>query len=176
MDKLRRASARLPSGSFVPDDPDQPVMSRRIRDAAAGDEAATGEEAGDSADEAAAGEARQRYQSEGMVSLGPDAAIAPLLAQGERVLAIRRCVGFERRPAPYGRAYAGRADLYLTSTRLVLIGHRTSAVDLDTIDEVLRCGGRLLLVLHEGGGLALEVERPLLLRVEIAAARAAARS
>ena len=36
-------------------------------------------------------------------------------------------------------------------------------------------GGRLLLVLHDGAGMSLELERPLLLRVEIATARAAAR-
>lgn len=132
--------------------------------------------AGAAADEAAAAEARRRYQSERMASLGPDPAITPLLAPGEEVLAVRRCVGFERRLASPGMACAGRGDLYLTSARLVLLGQPTFAIGLDEIEEAMLSGGRLLLVLHDGAGMSLELERPLLLRVEIATARVAARS
>lgn len=166
MDESRRVSTRFPSGSFPPDVVDEPVVPRIIREAVA--------DAG--ADEAAAADARRRYQSERMASLGPDPAIAPLLPPGEDVLAVRQCVGFERRPASHGRACAGRGDLYLTSARLVLLGQPAVAIGLEEIEEAMLSGGRLLLVLHDGAGMALEVDRPLLLRVEIATARAAARS
>lgn len=159
-------STRRPSGSSPPDDVDQPAVPSHIREAV-----------GDAdADEAAAAEARRRYQSERMASLGPDRAIAPLLVPGEDVLAVRRCVGFERLPASRGRGCAGRGDLYLTSARLVLVGQPAIAIGLDEIEEAMLSGSRLLLVLHDGAGMSLEVERPLLLRVEIAMARAAARS
>ena len=166
MDEFRRVSTRLPSGSFPPDDVDEPVVPGSVGDVVAGA----------AADEAAAAEARRRYQSERMASLGPDPAITPLLAPGEEVLAVRRCVGFERRLASPGNVCAGRGDLYLTSARLVLLGQTTFAIGLDEIEEAMLSGGRLLLVLHDGAGMSLELERPLLLRVEIATARAAARS
>jgi hypothetical protein len=166
MDEFRRVSTRLPSGSFPPDDVDEPVVPGSVGDVVAGA----------AADEAAAAEARRRYQSERMASLGPDPAITPLLAPGEEVLAVRRCVGFERRLASRGKVCAGRGDLYLTSARLVLLGQTTFAIGLDEIEEAMLSGGRLLLVLHDGAGMSLELERPLLLRVEIATARAAARS
>lgn len=148
MDEYRRISVRRPSGSLPLDD----------------------------VDEAAAGMARRLYQLERMVPLRPDPAIASLLAPGEVVLAIRPCVGFERRPASDAGACAGRGDLYLTSARLILLGQRALVIGLGEIQEAMLSGDRLLLVLCDGAGLSLEVERPLLLRVEIATARAAARS
>ena len=68
-----------------------------------------------------------------------------------------------------------RGDLYLTSVRLMLLGRHEVGFDLDGIDEVMVCGEQLLLVMRDGTGIALDVELPRLLRVEIAAARAAAR-
>ncbi len=128
------------------------------------------------ADEDAAADARLRYHSERMPALGPDPVIAPLLAPDESVVAVWRSVGFERRPASSERPVAGHGDLYLTSGRLLVVGASTVEVGLLDIDEAMLCGGRLLLVLHDGAGIAVEVRFPQLLRVEIATARAAART
>jgi hypothetical protein len=50
------------------------------------------------------------------------------------------------------------------------------AIALEEIEEVGLSGERLLLVLRDGKGVWLEAPQPRLLRVEIAAARAAART
>jgi hypothetical protein len=128
------------------------------------------------ADEAEATKARRRYRSERMPAMGPDPAIEPLLAPGEVVLAVYRRTGFERRPASEGKAGRGRGDLYLTSARLVLLVPlelRVIEICLDQIQEAMVSANQLLLVLHDGAGISLEVDRPLLLRVELATARAA---
>ncbi len=129
------------------------------------------------ADEAAATEARDRYRTGPMATLEADGRIAPLLATSERVLAQRRGVVFDRRQTrsgpdvPVGLV----GDLYLTSRRLVLIGRLTLSFDLDEIDQAMLAGERLLLVMRGGLGVSLDVGQPRLLRVEIGAARAAAR-
>ena len=66
--------------------------------------------------------------------------------------------------------------LSVTSRRLLLTGRVRLSIGLDEIGEILMAGGRLLLVLRGGQGVALEVAYPRLLRVEIAAARVAARA
>lgn len=129
-------------------------------------------------DEADADEARARYRTQAMPRLEADARIAPLLDPDEHVVAVRRLVAFDRR-RPEGRsskALGGLAgDLYLTTRRLVLVGRLMLSFPLADIDQVVLSGERLLLVMHDGTGLALGVARPRLLRVEIAAARAYAR-
>jgi hypothetical protein len=65
--------------------------------------------------------------------------------------------------------------VYVTTRRLVLVGPGIQSFDLATVDEATVSRERLLLVLGDGVGLVLEVGRPRLLRVEIAAARAARR-
>lgn len=138
---------------------------------------APGDVRGDvNADENAAADARRRYQSEPMPSLGPDAVIAPHLAPDERVLAVRGGVGFERGSDGGAEATRGRAVLYLTSARLIVFSEPMISIDLEDVLEVLLAPGRLLLVLRGGAGVALETEQPQLLRVEIAAARAVART
>ena len=47
-------------------------------------------------------------------------------------------------------------------------------MDLSEIDDVVLSGERLLLVLRGGQGVSIDAPQPRLLRVEIAAARAAA--
>lgn len=128
-------------------------------------------------DEAAATWARARYRSEGMAALETDAGIAPLLGPGERMFAVHRPARIRRRisPAGSGDAPAVEGDLYLTSARLVLVGPTVMAVDLEEIQEAVLAGETLLLVLRHGVGLVLAVERPHLLRVQIAAARSVAR-
>ncbi len=130
------------------------------------------------ADETAADEARVRYRGQLMRPLEPDPSIAPLLAPGEVVLAVRRLAILDRREPAIGTgAPAGLAgDLYLTSRRLVLAGRHALSFDLGEIEEVMLAGERLLLVLGDGNGASLYVDRPRLLRVELAAARAMARA
>ncbi len=55
------------------------------------------------ADAAAANEARERYRTQPMAVLEPDDRIAPLLAPGEGVVAVRRSAVLERREVASGR-------------------------------------------------------------------------
>jgi hypothetical protein len=129
------------------------------------------------ADEAATALARDRYRTEPMQALEPDARIAPLLAPDERLLAVRRSVVLDRRQstthADFAIGVAG--SLYMTARRLILVGRLTLAFNLEDIDEAVLSGERLLLVLRDGNGVSLDVAQPRLLRVEIATARASAR-
>lgn len=128
-------------------------------------------------DEDAADEARERYRTEPMALLEADDRIAPLLAPGEDVVAVRRSAVLERREVPPGaEGSIGLAgDLYLTTRRLVLVGRRTVSFDLGEIAEAMLSGDQLLLVMPNGQGASLGVTKPRLLRVEIAAARASGR-
>ena len=67
-------------------------------------------------------------------------------------------------------------DLYVTTRRLVHLGRSTVAYSLDEIREADVAAGQLLLVVGDNRGVAIDVGDPRLLRVEIAAARAAARA
>lgn len=127
------------------------------------------------ADEAAADAARERYRSQPMAALPPDERIGPLLLPGECIVANRSSALLERRqPAPGVRDATGlTGPLYVTSRRLVLMGRPALSFGLGSIQEILLSGERLLLVLRDGQGLTLEAPQPRLLRVEIAAARAA---
>ena len=129
------------------------------------------------ADEAAADAARARYRSEPLPALPPDGRIGPLLLPDERVVAVREHAQLERRqPAPGTRPPAGLAGaLYVTSRRLILVGRVTLSYELGAIGEAILAGERLLLLLHDGQGLTLEVAQPRLLRVELTAARAVAK-
>jgi len=130
------------------------------------------------ADDAAAGEARDRYRTQLMPALEPDGRIAPLLAPGEHVLAVRRSVMLDRYPSRSGSAIPPGAggDLYLTARRLVFLGRIALSFDLDEIEEVGLSGERLLLVRRDGSSVSLDAAEPRLLRVEIGSARAEARS
>jgi len=129
-------------------------------------------------DEAAADRARDEYLARAMPSLAPDGRIAPLLGPDEHVLAVRRSVVLDRRrPPPRSSSPASLAgDLYVTSKRLVLVGRLTVAIDLDEVEDAVVTGERILLIMGNGKGAALDVARPRQLRVEIATARAFARS
>jgi hypothetical protein len=66
--------------------------------------------------------------------------------------------------------------LYLTSQRLLHKGQSVREVELADITETGVALERLLLVdLADGSDLAIEIDQPRLLRVQLAAARAAAR-
>jgi hypothetical protein len=128
-------------------------------------------------DEAAAFEARERFREREIEPLEPDGRIAELLLPGEEVLAVRLAALLDRRmPSIRGSgwpAFAGLAgDLYVTSSRLVLVGRTVLEYDLDAIREAVVSSERLLLTLTCGAGITLAIDRPRLLRVEIGAARA----
>ena len=128
------------------------------------------------ADEAEANEARERYRSQALPVLEPEERIARILAPDEKVVAVRRSVMLERRQLSLGSdAPTGvGGDLYLTTRRLVLASRPTLAFELDAIEESMLSGERLALLMRDGQGVLLDVDRPRLLRVEIAAARTAA--
>jgi len=129
------------------------------------------------ADEAAAGQARERYRVHPMPALEPDARFAPLLAPDELLLAVSRSVMLDRYPSRSGSdvPIGVGGDLYLTARRLVLLGRIALSFDLDEIEDAGLSGERLLLVMRNGSSISLDVAEPRLLRVEIGSARAAAR-
>jgi hypothetical protein len=78
------------------------------------------------------------------------------------------------RPAP-GLPRGG--TLYVTSQRLIHRGAEDGAWSFADIDEMAVALERLLLVrLRDGSDIAIEVDQPRLLRVELAAALAASRT
>jgi hypothetical protein len=124
------------------------------------------------ADEAAADDERARLSREPLPNLADGIEPTVRLRQGEVVHAIRLQAMLEagRGALPFG------GTLYLTSWRLVHIGAETRAVQLSDITETGVALERLLLVdLTDGSALVIEVDQPRLLRVQIAAARAAVR-
>ncbi|MEO8470193.1 MAG: hypothetical protein ABI573_11085 [Chloroflexota bacterium] len=130
------------------------------------------------ADDAAADEARERYRIGPLPSLDADPGTAVQLEPGEHIVAIRESVFLDRRePRPDLNALAGVAGtLYVTTRRLLLLGRIRLSIDLAEIEDVAVSGERLLLVLRDARGVSLETARPRLLRVELAAARAALRT
>ena len=107
--------------------------------------------------------------------LDSDPVIASHLACGEHVLVVRADTIFDRRQ-PDSRETSGlRGRLYLTSSRLVLLGETTVAIPLDDIEETTLWGEQLLVSLPGGRCLTLHVDHPQALRTEIGAARACAR-
>jgi hypothetical protein len=128
------------------------------------------------ADQAAADEARLRYRRRSIGRIDPDGRIAPVLEPGEQIVAIRRSATVSRRQSPELAVVSPEVvDVYVTTHRLLLAGRDVLGLDLATVDEAVISHERLLLVLCDGVGLELEVDWPRLLRVEIAAARAARR-
>jgi hypothetical protein len=126
-------------------------------------------------DQAAADEARLRYRRRGVAWIDPDERIGPALEPGERLVAVRRGAVAHRAGAVDSAALPVTVDVYVTSRRLVLAGPDNICFDLTDLDESVVSHERLLIVLRDGVGLVLEVGKPRLLRVEIAAARAARR-
>jgi hypothetical protein len=121
-------------------------------------------------DAAAATVARARLRAEGPGRLAADPRVAPLLAPGERCIASRRAVTFDRRLAGLRDRPSG--DLYVTTERLLLVGPAPISVPLDEIDDAAVIDESVVLLLTSGVALTLEADRPRLLRVQLAAARA----
>lgn len=125
-----------------------------------------------SADEAAADAERARLAAGALPDVSEEAAGALELHPSEVVHAIRQVALIEGSSGqtPWG------GTLYLTSQRLVHAGQTVREVELTDIAEIAVALERVLLVdLADGSDLAIEVDQPRLLRVQLAAARAAAR-
>jgi hypothetical protein len=163
-----RATEAAPSTAHPADDaaPDTAPAGAALRDARA--IAARVAE-----DEHAADAERERLASEPLPVLGahPDQVFQPW--PDETIHAERRAALVERGQdlPPSG------GTLYLTSRRLVHVGSEAvEEIDLARIADMAVALERLLLIeLADGSDLAIEVDRPRLLRVQVAAARAALR-
>ena len=154
------------------------------------------------ADEADAIAARERYRADGIGTIAPDPEIASRLGDNERLIETRpgamvgraHLTGVGGIGGAAGEDGAGTASsaaqgvdalsgrLYLTTSRLVLLSRPADrptdtelSVGLDDIEELACVGERLLVSLADGTGLTIDAGRPRLLRVQIAAARAASR-
>ncbi len=126
------------------------------------------------ADEEEAERARARYRESGLPVVAPDPEIAPNLRPDEDVVEVRHAATVGRHAAADAvETFVGR--LYLTTSRLILLGRAALDVELSEIDELALAGERLLVTLRDGTGLAIDAGGPRLLRVQVAAARAAAR-
>lgn len=123
-----------------------------------------------------ADEARQLYQVEGLPVLEADADFAALRQPDETPHAVHGSALLEFGTASGRATQLQGGTLYLTSRRLVHAGQQLTEVPLTAIEEMGVALERLLLIrVSDGTDLALEVEHPRLLRVQIAAAIAAAR-
>ena len=146
---------------------------------ATGDEAAV-RDAGKIADriaedEAAAHEGRLTYDVRGLPEIQADGA-AVFLQPGEVLHAVYRSAMLED-AGWTDRAHPRGGTLYLTSERLVHTGVESSELSLAAIDEMGIGLERLVLIrLRDGSDMAIDVDQPRLLRVQLAAAIAALRA
>ena len=122
-------------------------------------------------DAAAATVARARFRADGPDALPADPWIARLMVEGELLVAKRAEVAFDRRQSSVRDRPVG--DLYVTSERLILLGSSAITIALEDIEDAALIGDCVLLMLSGGAAIAMEADRPRLLRVQIAAARAA---
>lgn len=128
-------------------------------------------------DEAAADAARDQYAASGMPAIEPVTGFARVARSGEPLHAVRYNAVLERAPTDGDEAVLRGGTVYLTSSRLLHVGTETTDVSLGEIDEMVVALERLVLIrLRDGSDLAVEVDQPRLLRVQIAAAVAAARA
>ena len=126
------------------------------------------------ADEASAGLARDAFLVSPVPVIEPDETISGHLVPGEQVHGLRRHA-ILRAPGD-DRALGYGGTLYLTSRRLVHLGQVIVTVQLTDIVESSLAGERLLLSLRGGEGLAIDLDRPRLLRAEMAALTRALRA
>jgi hypothetical protein len=125
------------------------------------------------ADEAAANAERQRLVREALPTLSPHSDQVFQLWPDEVIHAELRTALLDRGKdiPPSG------GTLYLTSHRLVHVGSEAvEEIELDRISNMAVALERLLLLeLADGSDLVIDIDRPRLVRVQIAAARAALR-
>ncbi len=119
------------------------------------------------ADEALASAARDMFLVSPVPVIDADERVLPHLLPGEKLHGLRRRA-ILRAPGD-DRALGYGGSLYLTSRRLIHLGQVIVTVQLTDIVEASLAGERLLLTLRDGEGLTLDLDRPRLLRAEIAA-------
>ena len=119
------------------------------------------------ADEALASAARDMFLVSPVPVMEADELVLPHLLPGENVHGLRRHA-ILRAPGD-DRALGYGGSLYLTSRRLIHLGQVIVTVQLTDIVEASLAGERLLLTLRDGEGLTLDLDRPRLLRAEMAA-------
>lgn len=117
-------------------------------------------------DEQAAAAAREQFRVAPVPTIGADAELLPHLAPGELVHDLRKRAILKAPGDDRSLGYGG--TLYLTSHRLVHLGQVVMSVQLTDVIETSLAGERLLLSLRDGEGLSIEVDRPRLLRAEMA--------
>jgi len=122
-------------------------------------------------DRTEAAAARSRYRAVGLVPISPVPGMDEALGPGEWLVARRPSVRIDRRH--HGEELRPCGDLYVTSERVLVLGRGTISIPLDDIEDAALLGGALVLVLCGGNAVTVETDRPRLLRVQIAAARAA---
>jgi hypothetical protein len=147
----RAEQTRMPTGTIAPSDP----ATRR------------------DLDEAAADEARRRMHAQGIVPIESDARIAVMLEPEEAVVTVRHEAALDRRQGGPVERRGLCGDLYVTTRRLVHLGRGPVAYQLADIREAVVVGDQLQLVVGDATAIAITVDDPRLLRVEIAAARVA---
>jgi hypothetical protein len=128
------------------------------------------------ADAAAADLVRRQLRERGIVPLEPDPRIGTMVGPEERVVAVRHDVSLERRRGWRQPDGGIGGDLYVTTRRLVHLGPPTVEYPLADVREVVVATGALRMVVAGNLGVEIRVRDPRVLRVEIAAAREAARA
>src|SRR6266542_277388 len=98
------------------------------------------------ADEAAALDARQSYEVDGLPSIEPDEAARRILAPGELLHAIHGSALLEAHASGGEGALPRGGTLYMTSTRLLHLGTETTELPLSEIDDVTVALERLVLI------------------------------
>jgi hypothetical protein len=146
-------------------DGDTGVQSPSEEGPALRDASATADRIAD--DERQAAIARERLRDHALDAIEPDGVVTTHLESGEVVHSSRRSAILGA-PGERGLGYGG--SLYLTSRRLLHIGQVTMAVRLGDITETAVAGERLLVLLANAEGLSFDIDRPRLLRAELAAA------
>jgi len=106
-----------------------------------------------------------------MALLEVPAWIRDALDPEERLLAFRPGATFDRRQDGELPTLGVAGDLYLTTSRLVLYGRVVLVIRLAEIEEIDLMGERLMIATGGGHGVAIDVDRPRLLRVQIGTAR-----
>jgi hypothetical protein len=125
----------------------------------------------ESDDEVLARAARARYRADGIGSMEPDDGMRSALGLDEHLLAVRQTASVKRLSDGGKSPLSGR--LAVTSQRLLVLDAQPLTLALlDDLDEVTLVSDRLLVMLTSGDGFTITAPNPMLLRVELAAARA----
>jgi hypothetical protein len=126
-------------------------------------------------DEEQARRAREQYRERGIPSVEPDDVISPHLEAEERLLGRRAQATVGRIDDSTRAAVHDGGPLYVTTARLLHVGHEVTSVSLAEISDVAMADDRILVTISGGRGLMLDVSEPRQFRVLLAAARTALR-